>query len=311
MPLPSQVHRDAALEQVSVAFRTPGLIADQLSPVMPVQHETDEYFIYSLDSLILPTTLRAMGAEANRASWSISFTTYQLREHALADLIPDRKRRNSDKAINLDVDTTEYLTEKILMRKELDLADLALNTPANWANRTSLTSTFAWSANTTLSSPILFVDSAATVVLQNSGKRPNLVAMDFRTFQFAKEHTNLTDRVKYVSAESLTEGIMARFFNVDQVLVASGIRNTGEEGVGDTLGFIYTDAALVAYVEKSPGLKRPSALLTFKQTEGGNPYKVKKWRDDPRDGDVVEVSCLYQHRSPASVCGYHINDTVQ
>lgn len=312
MPLPSQVHRQAALEQVSMAYRNTGLISDRLATSVPVQHEADQYYVYSQDSLILPETLRAMGAAANRASFSLSLATYQLQEHALGDLVPDRKRRNSDKAINLDVDTTEYLTEKILMRRELAVSDL-VGTRANWSNITSLTSTFAWSQNTTLSNPIQFVDSAATVIARGTGKLPNVVALDFRTFQAAKEHTNLTDRIKFTSSDSVSEQLMAKLFNVDEVLVARGIRNTSEEGLETTTGmnFMWTDGAFVAYVEKSPGLKRPSALLTFTQTEGGNPYKVKKWRDDERDGDVIEVSTLFQTQSPASLCAYFIADTVQ
>ena len=310
MPLSSQVHRSAALENISVAFKTGGLIAAELSPMVPVLHETDVYHVYSRDSLILPETARANGAEANRASWSISTSTYTLEEHALKDLVTDRDRRNADPAIKLDIDLTEYLTEKILMRQEVDLATL-VGTAANWANTTSLSTTQAWSQNTTLSSPLGNADSAASVITQNSGKKPNVCAMDDRTFRAAKEHTSTVQRIMYTSAQSVTPDLLASLFGVERVLVASGIQNTGAEGLSETMAFIWTDMAFFAYVERSPGLKKPSALYTFTQAEGGMPYKVTQWREDSLDGDMVQVSKLFQNRAVASACAYQIVNTVQ
>lgn len=310
MPSRASIHRNSALENVSVAYKNEGLIAQELCPSVPVVHEDDVYFVYSRDSLILPETARANGAEANRASWSISTSSYHLEEHALKDLITDRDRANADPAIKLDIDLTEYLTEKILMRQEVDLASL-VGTAANWANTTSLSSTLAWSANTTLSNPILNADSAASVIIQNSGKMPNLCEMDDRTFRAAKEHVSVVDRLKYTSAESVSESLLARLLGVPQIVVARGIQNTGAEGLSETMSFIWTDQAFFAYIEKAPGLKKPSALYSFTQADGGIPYQVRRWREENLNGDMVEVRKLYQNAAIASACAYLIVNTVQ
>lgn len=310
MPLRAQMHRVAALENISVAFKSEGLIAQQLCPSVPVVHEDDVYFVYSRDSLILPETARANGAESQRASWSISTSSYHLEEHALKDLVTDRDRKNADPAIKLDIDLTEYLTEKILMRREVDLASL-VGTAANWANTTSLSSTLAWSANTTLSNPILNADSAAAAILQASGKTPNVCALDDRTFRAAKEHVSVVDRIKYTSAESVSESLLARLLGVPQLLVARGIQNSGPEGLSESMTFIWTDMAFFAHIEKAPGLKKPSALYCFTQQEGGAPYQVSRWREDALKGDMIEVSTMFQNAAVASACAYLIVNTVQ
>lgn len=313
MPLSSQIHVNRTLANISVAYKSERLIADMLAPRVDVQHETDLYFVYSKDSLILPETLRANGGSSNEATWNVSTASYSLAQHTLKHLVTDRDRSNADPAIRLDIDVTEYLTEKILLRKEVDLATL-VTTPANWANVTSLTSTFAWSANTTLSNPILFVDSAASTIAQQSGKLPNTVVLNDPTFRAAKEHTSFVDRIKYTSADSVSESLLAKLFNVNRLLVAGGIRNTGQEGLGDTTTnqtFIWTDVAFVAYIEPSPGLKKPSAFYQLTKSEFGNPFKVKTWREEEREGDFVEVSTMYQHRIIASDCAYLIVNTVQ
>lgn len=310
MPLPAQIHRDKALENISVAFRNARLIAGQLSPSVPVKHESDLWFTYSREQLILPQTLRGNGAVSNEIDYTVSTTTYVLNAHGLKQLVTDRDRANADPAIKPDVDATETLTERILMRREADLLTL-IGTAANWANTTSLTSTFAWSANTTLSNPIAFVDSAASAIALASGKQPNVVALDDRTFRAAKEHTSTVDRIKYTSPESVGPALLARMFTVDDVLVSGAIQNTGPELLSETMAFMMTDAAWVGYVERSPGLKKASALYTLEQMEQGNPYRVKKWREEEREGDFVEVNTKFLHVSPASQCAYLIVNTIQ
>lgn len=311
MPLASTVHQDQALEGVSIAYKNGDLIAQDLFPMVPVNHESNKFYVYSRDQLVVPETARAPTAQANRASFSLSTSTYKLQEHALMDLISDRARANADAALNLDVDAVEHLTNLILLRQEIDAANI-IGSGTSWANTTSLTSTFAWNANTTLSNPLLFVDSAASTIMQQSGMKPNTLLINDPTFRAAKEHVNIVDRIKYTSAESVSEDLLAKLFNVDKLLVARGVRNTGGEGLADATSnsWIFTDLAWVGYVERNPGLKKPSALYNFTMKQG-NPVKVKRWREDKNESDAVEVSKLFQQQVPMSAAGYLINDTIQ
>lgn len=308
MPRSSDIHRNKPLENISIAFRSERLVAQQLSTTVPVMHESDTYYVYSYDSLIMPDTERANGSEANEGTWNISTSAYQLTEHALKDLVTDRDRDNADAAIRLDIDTTEYLTEKILMRREIALQQL-VQTTTTWANNTSLTTTLKWNTNTT--NIITQVDSAASLIAQSSGKLPNCVLMNDSVYRTAKENTSTVDRVKYTSADSIGPDVLARLFTVDRVLVAGGIQNTAEEGIDTvTTAFIWNDAVFIGYVEGSPGLKKPSALYTFEGRSFGTPYVVKKYREEKRDGDFIEVQSMFQHVAPATGCGYLINDTL-
>lgn len=313
MPLPAQIHRDRPLENISVAYKSERLVADQAFPGVPVVHETDTYYVYAKDSLSVPQTIRGNGAPANRATWNITTGSYNLTNHALKDLVTDRDRSNADPAIKLDIDTTEYLTEKILLRKEIDIATLC-GTAANWANTTSLTSTFAWSANTTLSNPISFVDSAASTIALQSGKLPNTCIIDDRTFRAAKEHMSVVDRIKYTSADSVSEQLLAKLFNIPYLFVAGGINNTGVEGLTETTtaqAFIWTDMAWIGYVERAPGLKKVSAIHQLIKTEFGNPWKVKRWREEELEGDYIEVGTMYQFKPVCSDAAYLIVNTCQ
>lgn len=310
MPLSSQLHRNRPLENLSVAFSPTGFIGDQLSPKFMVEKESDDYYVYSKDTMQLPETIRADTAESNRANWDLSTASYRMNEHSIHDLISDRQRRNADGAIRLDADTTEFLTQIIVTRREFDLQQI-VQFSGTWANVTSLTSTLAWSANTTTSNPIVLVDSVSAAILGNCGRKPNTMAMNDQTFNAAKEHISIVDRIKYTSADSVGPDMLARLFRIDKLLVAEATYNNSDQGLAETLTRIWNDNVFVGYVEQSPGLKRISALYTFWQNQTGVPYMVKKWREEKKSSDEIEVGAMFQNKTIATDCGYLILDTVQ
>lgn len=310
MPLPRQIHRNRPLENISVAYTPVGFIADELSPKIMVKHESDEYYVYSKNTMQLPQTLRADTAESNRAQWDVSTASYVLEEHAIHDYISDRMRDNQDEAINLDIDTTEFLTGIIKTRREVDL-QVKVQTATNWANTTSLTSTLAWNSNTTTTNPITLVDSVASAILGQCGRKPNIVAMNDQSFDAAKEHVSVLERIKYTSSDSVTPDMLARLFNVDKVLVAYATYNNSEAGLTETLSRIWTDTAFVGWVDPTPKLKMVTALGTFQKRDSGSPHVVSKWRAEERKSDVVEVSTMFQNAFIATDCGHLIVNTNQ
>lgn len=309
MPLQNQVHRDKALENISVAYMPQGLIAQEFSPMVPVKHETDQYFVYSKDNLRVPETIWSNGGVPNRSIWNLSTASYSLDRHALRDIVTDRTKSNADVAVKPDVDTTEGLTGQILLAREVNLLTI-VNTAANWANATSMSSTQAWSQDTTLSNPIRVVDSATTAIRRNSGKKANKILMADPVFKAAKEHTSIVDRIKFTSADSVSPEMLARLFTLDKVLVSGAVRNTGEEGVGDTLADVATDLALVVYNEMSPGLKKASAFYTMVKDGSTSPNQVRRYRDDPAEGEWIEVSTWFQHKVVSSDCAYALNNLI-
>lgn len=310
MPQSTRIHKDAAMTEISVAYKNDGLISPSF-PEVNVVHNTNDYYVFTKSNFRREKTIWAKGGYPARTSWELSTQSYSLKRHALEELVYDEDRENQDPAVQLDIQTTEDLTDKILLEQEADLSSL-IGLASNWANATSLTSTFAWSANTTLSNPILFVDSATAVISQNTGKKANVTVMNLPTWNATKEHISIVDRIKHTSRDSVSHEMVAKLFGVEKLLVSSAVENTGEEGLADSMNFLLTDCAWVAYVEMSPGLRKPSALYRFtKRGDGGSGVRMFRYRDDRAEADVLRAKKRWQHKSPASDCAYHINNTVQ
>lgn len=311
MPKQSQVHVDRPLENISVAYKNETLIGDMLSPRVRVTNESNQYFIYAKDfAFDIPETLRAIGSPSNKATFNMSTASYTLEEHSLHDDVPDRLRENTDRPANLDVDVTESLTEKIMLRREYDLASFA-QTKANFANNQSLSAALQWSANTTASNPITMVDTGATAILQSSGKPANVLVVDRTAFVALKEHTSFVERLKYTSSDSVAKEIIAKLLNLQSLLVGEAVYNTADEGLTPSNSFIWNDTAVLAHVPTRPALKTPSGFYTFTKTnERGNTSEVMRWREPNIKGDRIEVSITYANKSVASDCVYLFVDTV-
>jgi hypothetical protein len=309
MPQSNQLHRNRPLENVSVAYTPQGFIGDQLSPKVPVEHESDDYYVYSKDTMQLPETIRADGAESNRAQWDVSIGSYRVDVHAIHEDITDRQRRNADKSFRLDVDTTEMLTNIIITRHEVSLQSL-FQTASNWANLTSLSASMQFSANTVTSNPILMVDSVSSAILGNCGRRPNTMVMNDLVLNNTKEHISIVDRIKYTSAQSVGPDLLSALFRIPKILIPEATYNNSDLGQTETLTRIWNDNVWIGYQEASPGLKKLSATYTFWQNNTGSPYTVKKWREEKIESDRVEVQAGFSDKAVATDAGYLLVDTV-
>ena len=107
-------------ESLSVIYKNEDYIAGNVLRDIPVMKDTDKYYVYASEYR-LPETARANHSPANVVTWEMSTSAYYLSKHSLKDAISPDDRDNTDAPINLDRDTTEYLTDKILLRQFIAL----------------------------------------------------------------------------------------------------------------------------------------------------------------------------------------------
>src|SRR5262249_26251264 len=95
----SAVHIDTALTNVSVMYRNEDYVADQVLPEVPVDKQSDKYFVYGVENLRPDDDTRRPGSQSNEVTWSLSTDGYYADGHALSDVIPDEQRENQDLAL--------------------------------------------------------------------------------------------------------------------------------------------------------------------------------------------------------------------
>lgn len=308
MPYGGNLHIPAVLNNVAAEYRNINYIADAITSV-PVLKEADLYYTFNRDWQI-NSPLRANGAPANHVQWGVSTSSYALEEWALQGTVTERERANSD-TINLDMQTTQFLTDKLLLYKEYNTARL-LFTTGTWAGNLTAVSTTSWRYNTTTVSPVQDLISGTSYIQQNAGVNPNTLILGLRTYQLLRVHVDITNRIQYVERALAGTDLLASMFDLPagRVFVGSAVYDSGIAGqfgmAVSSITAIWGANALLTYVAPSPGMKVLSSCYNFvKSGYNGSSFKVEKWSDNEVSGDQIRVSTFQGVAPVATAASYY------
>ena len=276
MPEPTygDVHIQAALTNISVAYlqSEDAYIADKVFPVVPVVHQADKYFIFSKDDYFRDEAqLRADATESAGSGFNMSTGSYSAGVWAIHKDIGDQTRRNADPAVDIDVASTKFCMQRMLIRRDRFFAAAFMAT-GKWG--TDITGAAAGNGTTTTTywsddangDPFTDISTAQTQILQSTGLEANTLVLAFPVYQALRKHPLVIDRIKYTSpayAGNITPALMAAAFDVERVLVSKAVYNTSQQGVAGAYSFIVGKNALLCHSAASPGLWTPSAGYTF------------------------------------------------
>ena len=301
-------HYNQLLGNISVRYRNKAYVADRAFPVVPVTKDTNNVAVYGYENLRVDPSYRGNGSPSHIATYSVSNTTYNLQYHALRGAVTDRDLDNADAPVNrVDVDMTETLTDKILLRCEREARDVIFTT-TTWAANTTLVSTTSWRFNTTTSGdPSIHAWSAAAAIVRNSGDTPNVALLGHATLALLAHNTFILDRIRTTTDRVATPAVLASLWNLEEVLVGQATENTGLEGIANSNTSVWTNNCWIAYRKPNPGVRSPAVGVSFHK--GGSSARVKQWRDEAIGGKWIEVEMAFDHQALATASAYLINAT--
>lgn len=312
-PTSSDVHIDSILTGLSVAYiqDQTRFISGQVFPVIPVDKQSDKYYVYTKgDWFRDEARKRAPATESAGGGYNLSTTGYSADVFAFHKDIDDQVRANADSPINVDRDAVEFVTQRLLLRREIQWVSDYFTTSV-WGS--DVTPTNLWS-DYAASDPINDIELGKETILAATGYMPNTLVLGYQTFRQLKNHPDVIDRFKYTSAANITADILARLFDVDRIFVSQSIKNTGNEGATDSFSFTHGKHALLCYVSPTPGLLTPSAGYTFAwrgvsdglgATVGTTRFYIPQLRVDR-----VESQMAWDNKVVATDLGYFFNGAV-
>ena len=280
MPQPTlqDVHVAAALTNIAVAYiqDEDHYIAESVFPMVPVQHQTDKYFVWSkADFFRDEAQLRADTTESAGTGINLSTQSYSANVWALHQDIGAQTRSNADPAVDLDATVTKVLMQKLLIRRDRFFTANYMKTGV-WSQDVTgttagagvtpgTTTTVQWDDDAN-SDPFTDVAAQQTYILQNTGFMPNRLVLSWSAYQALRKHPLIVDRIKYTSATfagTITPALLAEAFDIEEVVVSKAVYNTAAENVTASMAFINSKNALLVYAAPAPGLMVPSAGYTF------------------------------------------------
>lgn len=273
MPTPgfASTHIDAVLTNISIAYMqaSENFIAQKVFPVVPVDKASGLYFKYNQgDWLRDEAAKRADATESVGSGYTVGQDSYNADVWAFHKDVGDQLLKNATNPLSPMTDATNYVASRLLLRQEVDFANTYFKTGVWGTDLTGVAS--APSANQFIqfndyvnSSPVTTIENAKEYVAGVTGYDVNTMVIGKQVFNALKNHPQIIDRIKYTSANVVTTELLARYFGVDQVLVARTLVNSAKEGQTDAPAYVYPKGILLCHSAPNPGLLTPSAGYTF------------------------------------------------
>lgn len=266
---PSDLHIDGFLTNILIGYRTQGLIADQIFPVVNVRKQTDVYAQIDRGNWFrIPDTKRAPGSKPSEVSYTVSSGTYVARNYALATRVPWETLDNADEPHDPLARQGELLIDLL----NLDFEARVYNTVVSGVGSSTTNtvgSTNAWDdfAN---SDPIGQCEVGQEAIRRTTGRMANLCVIGYRAWLKMRRHPDLIARASALGAAGvggvITPEEFGRLIMVDRVIVAQPIKNTAEEGQADAFTDVWSTHLIMACVADRPGIMVPTFGYSFRWT---------------------------------------------
>jgi hypothetical protein len=277
MPQPtiSSVHVNRPLTNISQLYmqQASDYIADKIFPIVPVQKQSDLYFKYTKGFWFRSLAqVRAPATESAGGGYEVTTDSYYAPVVAIHQDVDPQIRANTDIPLNADRDATMWVTNEMLLKREIDVLGTVLAT-STWTGSTTagdITPSPQW--NMANSTPLEDIEQQIWSVKQTTGRFPNRFILGPRVWEVLKNHDEVIQRIKYTQRGVATTELLASLIAPPgvsnfQVLVSAAIYDNATEGQTDNFSFIApTKDALLLYAEPQPGIMVPSGGYIFTWT---------------------------------------------
>ncbi len=329
-PTPQSIHVDAILTNLSVAYKNGLYIAEQVFPAVPVSKQSDKYFTFPKGAWFRDeAAMRGPGGEAPEGGYEVSIDSFFCNEWAFDHRIPKEVIENADIPLQPWQTGVEFVSDKILLRKERLVAAAVMAT-GNWSTNDDVNGDWAHGAVTNTFIPDIL--DAKETMRRLIGKYPNRLLMDAKTFKELKQVAAIIDRIKYTGTSGkpadVTLETLAALLELDQVLLGAAIYSSAKEKKGGA-DFTAVDiwevnstkgSAFLYYVPPTVALQTPSAgyVFNWRSTELGqsqivsqdNYRVVKKWWENKPESWVIRASERFDPKVVSADCGCLFRDTI-
>lgn len=327
-PTQSDLHVNVPLTNVSIAYiqKSDVYIADKVFPRVPVPHQSNLYYRYAKkDWRRTDVQRRAPGTETVGIGWNVDTDSYFCHVYGVHKDIDDQVRANADSVFKLDSDATAFVTNQLLMKRDLDWA-AAFFRKGVWdvdmelADTDSNATKVRWDRAT--SDPIKLISDLQVTGVLTTGHKYNTMVVGANVMNALKNHPEILDRIKYTQKGIVTEDLIATLFDVKKIYTSYATLSEGPDvndaRLGDELSehkFVCDpNSVLLCNTVESPGLMTPTAGYTFTWNGylAGNNHGIRmsRFRMEHIRSDRIEGEMTYDMKVVCPDMGLFISKVV-
>ena len=315
----SEVHVDQALTNVSIAYaqESDSFVASRIFNSINTSQLSNKYHVFDKDQwLRSQADLRGTGSPTKGANFTMSTGTFSCQQYGMHMDVDDYVAANADAGVDILTSATQYVTEKLLQKRDEVFAAAAFTTSV-WTGSSSggdITPSTKWSASG--GTPIKDISDQQAACHAKTGRTPNVLLLGKDVYSALRDSDDLLDRVKYSEKGIVTTDLMASLFGVDEVIVASSIENTALEGATAVYAPIFdADDALLIYRPQNPGLLTPAAgyMFSFTGVAGADQFeglRTLRYRMDSNHSERIESLAAFDFKVTGADLGVYFDEAV-
>jgi hypothetical protein len=266
MPPIQDVHVDQVLSDYAfgVLQSSDTHIAGGFFPVQTVDKLSNKYYVLGREAFYRGEGRpRGSNQESAGVDFELSTDNYNCIPYALHTDVDRNKVRNADNPALYEMAATRLIVDNILLTHEIAWTAKYF-VPGVWGTTVVGGTNFNKWSNYGTSDPEADFDLARRTVLVKGGREPNRVAIGYDAWLALKKHPRIVDRIKHVSADSITPNMVAALFGFERFVICKSTKATNAPGLAATFDFVQGAHVLVAYVGgNDEGELMPSAGRIF------------------------------------------------
>lgn len=269
---------DVVLSNFARGYSNQEFIATRVAPNVTVPARNVRQLKFGKESFRKLQTRRAPGAPILTVQYGYAADPISLMQDALQGLVPVEIAEEAQRVPGIDMgqQATAMVLDQLALGDEIDTAQLVRNAAAYAAsNKVALAGASRWTDPA--SDPKADIDAGREAVRRQVGRYPNKLIIGATGFNALANHPKIKEQFKYTSAESITEAMLARYLQIDEVVVGKAVFLP--DGVADTAAAtdIWGNDAILAWYPKASNWMVPSFAYTYRLA--GYPMVEAPWYD--------------------------------
>jgi len=269
---------DAVLTNYARGYANQEFIAARIAPVADVPSRSSRQLRFGKEGFRRLATRRAPGAPILTVQYGYASDPVSLQQDALQGLVPVETAEEAARVpgVNMAQTAVQTVLDQLDLGLEIDTATM-LRSSALYAasNKATLAGSSQWSDPA--SDPKGDIDDAKSAIRRMIGRNPTTLVLGPDVFLALTNHPKIKEQFKYTSAESITETMLARFFQLREVVVGNGVYLPDGAADGSAATDIWGKDAILAYVPQGGNWMVPSFAYTYRLM--GYPMVESPWYD--------------------------------
>jgi hypothetical protein len=300
-----------SLTQFDLAMDRAGFVWNRVLPVFEAQKQSGKFGKIPVAQLLQNReTTRQSGGGYSRGSWTFQDDSYSTVEHGAEEPIDDREATMYRDYFEAEVISAQRAFDAVLRNAEKRAAAAIFNATTFSSYKSTITNEWDDAANAT---PITDVEAAVRAVWNQCGLWPNALIINRHVFRNLRNCEQIIDRIASSGAGSptkpsdITVQQLAAVFDLPQIIVAGGTKNTAAEGQAAAFGKIWSDEyAMVARLVETNDIREPGLGRTFHWGEDGSQVMgtIETYRDETVRSDITRVRHEVDEKLLYVECGH-------